>query len=326
MGRHLRRHRLHPGGDDNSDFSSITYTAPVAGTSHVPTVDLPVNTHLYWRVRASNACGTGADSAVFNFSTSAPFSYCRTPGLAIPDNNPGGANDVLVIAASGTIADVDIQLVVTHTWVGDLKFTLSNGGAPVAFYDRPGYTGSGFGCSGDNINATVNDEGPDGNVESQCANLPATSGDRIGGDPASSTLLTAFDGQPVAGSYAERLGRRRRRHRYRYLLVGLLFPIRCRSSTASRPPTRWLEHDGPLTARPFTGSTSGRPFAGPAVLLLRVTLSASYQRGFVPQRSSDSAVKPSFSAALLLAQAAAAGSSDKIDPVGARSAGALSRG
>ena len=187
--------------DDDSDFSSITYTAPVAGTSHVPTVDLPVDTHLYWRVRATNACGVGANSAVFNFATSAPFSYCRTPGLAVPDSTPAGVNDVLVIADSGTITDLDIQLVVTHTWVGDLKFTLSNGGAPVAFYDRPGYTGSGFGCSGNNINATVNDEGPDGDVESQCGNLPATSGDRIGGDPASSTLLTAFDGQPLADSW-----------------------------------------------------------------------------------------------------------------------------
>ncbi len=187
--------------DNDSDFSSLTYTWTGAGLSHVPTSDLPANVHLYWRVRATNACGDGLNSPVFNFATAAPVSYCRTPGLAITDNNPAGVNDALVIAQTGTVADVDIQLVVTHTWVGDLKFTLSNGGAPIAFYDRPGYTGTGFGCSGDNINATVNDEGTDGNVESQCANLPATSGNRIGGDPASSTLLGAFDGQPLNGTW-----------------------------------------------------------------------------------------------------------------------------
>ena len=187
--------------DNNSDFSSLTYTWTGAGTSHSPISDLPANTQLFWRVRATNACGGGGDSAVFNFASAAPISFCRTPGLAIPDNAPSGVNDVLVITGPGTISDLDIQLVATHTWVGDLKFTLSNGGAPVAYYNRPGYTGSGFGCDGDNIDVTVNDEGTDGSVESQCANLPATSGNRIGGDPASATLLTAFDGQPLTGSW-----------------------------------------------------------------------------------------------------------------------------
>ncbi len=187
--------------DNNSDFSSITYTASPTTNSHVPTSALPANTLLYWRVRAVNTCGTGVNSAVFNFTASSPVQFCNTTPLAIPDSPAPAVSSNLVIPSGGAITDLDISLTATHTWVGDVQFTLSNGGAPVSFYDRPGRTTTGFGCSGDNIDVIVNDEGPDGNVESQCANLPATSGDRVGGDPASSTLLAAFDGQPLADTW-----------------------------------------------------------------------------------------------------------------------------
>jgi hypothetical protein len=47
----------------------LLYTALVTGTSHVATADLPSNTRVYWRLRSSNACGTGPDSAVSSFTT-----------------------------------------------------------------------------------------------------------------------------------------------------------------------------------------------------------------------------------------------------------------
>jgi subtilisin-like proprotein convertase family protein len=182
--------------DDDPAFGSPVIDEVVTGTSHVPAAPLVNDTLYYWRVTTTNACGD-TTSAVFRFVTSGPVEYCSTPNQPIPDNVPAGVNDNLVITEAATIGDLDIRLVVTHTFVGDLRFTLSNGGAPVAFYDRPGRTTTGFGCGGDNIDVIVNDEGPDGNVESQCDNLPATSGDRVGGDPASPTLLTAFDGQAL---------------------------------------------------------------------------------------------------------------------------------
>ena len=54
--------------DDDADFSSLVYSAAVAGTSHEPTSDLPGATLLYWRVTAANACGE-AVSPVFHFAT-----------------------------------------------------------------------------------------------------------------------------------------------------------------------------------------------------------------------------------------------------------------
>jgi len=44
-------------------------TAVVTGTSHTPAAPLQPDTEYFWRVRATNACGTGADSAVFSFTT-----------------------------------------------------------------------------------------------------------------------------------------------------------------------------------------------------------------------------------------------------------------
>jgi hypothetical protein len=67
--------------DDNADFSSVTYSATVtSGTSHTPNVDLTSNTHYFWRVQATNACGTGAFSSAFNFTT-----------IPLPGDCPTGA-------------------------------------------------------------------------------------------------------------------------------------------------------------------------------------------------------------------------------------------
>jgi choice-of-anchor B domain-containing protein len=51
-------------------FVTIVHQSPtVAGTTYVPAVDLPPNQVLFWRVRGSNGCGNGADSAVWSFTT-----------------------------------------------------------------------------------------------------------------------------------------------------------------------------------------------------------------------------------------------------------------
>ncbi len=192
--------------DNNADFSSPEYSATVAGTTTIAT-GLSPDLTFYWRVRADNICGN-ATSTVFDFRTG-PVS-CNTPALVIPDGVPGGATDDMVLAIAGTLADLDVSIDVTHTWVGDTAFTLTHvdTGTAVTFYNRPGVPASTFGCSGDNIDVTANDEGPDGDIESQCADLPASFGNRVGGDPANTSLFAAFDG--------ERPGRHLAAHRRRF--------------------------------------------------------------------------------------------------------------
>jgi subtilisin-like proprotein convertase family protein len=187
--------------DDDPAFGSPEIDIVTTGTSHAAASPLADDTLYHWRVTALNACGDTV-SVVFRFAVSGPIEYCRTPNQAIPDNNPTGVTDNLVIADAGTIADLDVYIRANHTWVGDVQFRLSNGGAPVSIFNRPGVPASTFGCSGDNIDVTINDEGTDGNIETTCiAGVPTIAGNRVGGDPASTTLLAAFDGQPIADTW-----------------------------------------------------------------------------------------------------------------------------
>ena len=47
-------------------------------------------------------------------------------GIAIPDDDPTGISDTINVTTAGTIADVDVTIDVTHTWAGDLNFSLES--------------------------------------------------------------------------------------------------------------------------------------------------------------------------------------------------------
>lgn len=53
----------------NSSFSNIVYSATTSETSHTVETSLDTDTMYYWRVRASNTCGTGAFSNTYSFRT-----------------------------------------------------------------------------------------------------------------------------------------------------------------------------------------------------------------------------------------------------------------
>jgi len=148
-------------------FTTIVSTNTGAGTSFTPAA-LAVGTQHYWRVRATNGCGTSPNSTVRSFTT--PVIYCRTGlSVSIPDGVAAGVNDDLVVAATGTVGDVDLYIKATHTWVGDLKFTLTKVSGPsVIAFDRPGVPASQFGCNSDNLDNTLDDEGAGGPLETAC--------------------------------------------------------------------------------------------------------------------------------------------------------------
>lgn len=123
--------------------------------------------------------------------------YCNQPGAAIPDNTPSGLTDNLSIPGSFALIDADVTLNVTHTWVGDLAFTVTSPmGTSVTIVDQPGEPASTFGCSGDDINATLDDEAG-APVETACsAAIPA-----IGGSFTPNNPLSAFDGEDAQGMW-----------------------------------------------------------------------------------------------------------------------------
>lgn len=180
--------------DDDPDFGSIDFSTTTGDTSaQVP--GLSVETTYYWRVRADNACGAGIDSAVSSFTTG--LLICSATPTPIPDGDPAGASDTLVVGATGGLLDLDVSLGVTHTWVGDLIFTLvhEDTGTSVTLMDRPGVPDSTFGCSSDDIDAVFDDASATP-VETTCGSEPA-----LGGDLQPETPLAAFNGEDLSGTW-----------------------------------------------------------------------------------------------------------------------------
>jgi hypothetical protein len=125
-------------------------------------------------------------------------SYCATPNLAIPNNNPTGVTSTLTVSDVAGIADLNLFLRIDHPAVRDLIVTLRHvdTGTSVILIDLPGIPATTTGCTGNDILATLDDEAASP-VEDQCAGTAPT----INGVFIPNNLLSAFDGQSVAGTW-----------------------------------------------------------------------------------------------------------------------------
>src|SRR5262249_36335331 len=90
---------------------------------------------------------------------SAGFAGTVSPGLAIPDSNTAGVNSTFSVIGGSNyrLLRIDIDLNVTHTWIGDLVVTLTSPGGTVStLVNRPGKGPSSSspvnGSNQDNIN------------------------------------------------------------------------------------------------------------------------------------------------------------------------------
>lgn len=62
-----------------------------------------------------------------------------TPGIGIPDNDPRGISDSLVTTRSGVIKELEVSVDITHTWIGDLRVTLTSpSGTTAVIHQRSG--------------------------------------------------------------------------------------------------------------------------------------------------------------------------------------------
>jgi subtilisin-like proprotein convertase family protein len=173
-----------PGNIYVYDFATESYTTPIPNP---------------WTTAEVFSAGAWIDPAAGSRQL-----FCSSPALPIPDNHAPGTSTDLVISVNGAILDLNVELDVSHTWVGDLSFELEHvdSGTLVPLLSRPGVPATTFGCSGDNIQATINDEGVDGAAESTClAAVPTISGHLVGGDPPNTNLLASFDGEDLGGTW-----------------------------------------------------------------------------------------------------------------------------
>lgn len=115
---------------------------------------------------------------------SGAFDYQVNPNVAIPDNNPGGVRSTINVPDSFTIADVNVDIGITHTWQTDLIVEVTSPeGTTQNLWNQPAPC-----LSTDNINATADDSG---------TVLSCTA---IGAGPIDSTFYppTAAGGGPLA--------------------------------------------------------------------------------------------------------------------------------
>ena len=154
----------------------------------------------------SDAPGSPATVAITGTGTTGSTTYPSTDTpLPITDNNPTGITSTIVVPAGApVVADLDVNLDITHTWVGDFVITLTKGGAVATLADRPGTatTPPGLGCGANNMVVVVDDTGGAGSLETACTGV-ATGAEAYtsGGRYAPNSPLSVFNGSSAAGTY-----------------------------------------------------------------------------------------------------------------------------
>lgn len=181
-------------------FTDIVHTQDVA--SPTATVgNLDAASRYYWRVTALNSCGDGVASAVFSFATSANVTLaCNTTPLPIPDNNATGATNSVTVSETGQVSGLQLQITATHTYIGDLAFTLTHEATSVVAIDRPGVPGSANGCNRGNIDVLLDDAAATA-AEAQCSTTPPALG---GTQRPNNPLDAGFAGHALAGMWSLR--------------------------------------------------------------------------------------------------------------------------
>jgi len=145
---------------DNPNFSNIIFTTTV-NDLETTTNRLNEATVYYWRVQAANICGASIASETFRFRTGEEEcdTYTNDTPVPIPATGTPTVNSQILVSGGSTIERVTLSTSINHTYVADLDGTLiSPQGAEVSIFDRPGVPATNFGCPGDNIQATFDDE------------------------------------------------------------------------------------------------------------------------------------------------------------------------
>ena len=178
----------------NNTFSNIIATATVTTNSYALTGLLEA-TDYFWRVLPRNSSCSGVFSTNSKFTTGQiicnTFTATNVP-IAIPTTANVTVNSVMNVASTVTLADVNVSVNISHTWVNDMIITLiSPAGTQVQLVANP--------CSSaslSNIVATFDNAG----VNVVCGNNPAISGTVI-----PFQTLSAFNGEVANGNWTLRV-------------------------------------------------------------------------------------------------------------------------
>ena len=144
--------------------------------------------------------GTGGGAAPLGGGlpgTTCSASMGSNCSVMFPDNDPAGVASTITLEFCETVGDVNIGIDTTHSWVGDLIYTVqSPAGTSVTIVDQPGVPASTFGCQENDIFATFDDASATP-VETECSVTPPA----IGGVIQPENALSAFNGEDPNGTW-----------------------------------------------------------------------------------------------------------------------------
>lgn len=117
-----------------------------------------------------------------------------------PPPTPDMVMHILNVTTNSTISDVNMSLLINQNLVGDLRATLTSPmGTTITLFDRPGYSGVGFGCIQDNLNVKFDDSAffTASDFENSCNGLPFA----IQGTYRPVNPMSAFIGENMMGNW-----------------------------------------------------------------------------------------------------------------------------
>ncbi len=139
--------------------------------------------------------------------------YCSSPAMAIPDFSPAGITDVINISEISTITDLDVLVDISHTYVNDLKVTLTHSvsGLEVTLANNLQNGASSTSCNGDDLIMIFDQDEIFYEVEGSCMRYDSSdNGDpsfpgnfvRFRPDAEGGNLLEVYDGESLAGNWS----------------------------------------------------------------------------------------------------------------------------
>ncbi len=104
---------------------------------------------------------------LIGLNTAAWAQCAGTYPLDIPDNDVAGTDILCTVPDVTNITDVTLDVDITHTWVGDLKISITDpsGGTTALVVNGPNDGDGGSGCGTNNMRITISDSGADGTVD-----------------------------------------------------------------------------------------------------------------------------------------------------------------
>lgn len=114
--------------DNHPDFLWSPVRARTGWTRSNPNVDIEQVHMLLEMSRAEDGGDQPTGGQTFSSDSE----------VAIPDNEPAGASSSLTVDLDATVSGLSVSVDITHTYVGDLVVTLSNGTTTVTLQDREG--------------------------------------------------------------------------------------------------------------------------------------------------------------------------------------------